>query len=722
MKRQDYVFGSTTSNIEEQTPEALNNGWVELSILYSRVLNGVCAALSQSTNIVSQEVANAIVGMGVALNPASDNQLLQVLQKLAIKATDFESPITASNKGATMKEIEEVVTSSFTFKGYVSTTQPTGNLVVDNLWINLSTMPSTFPVSASLIKKWNGSTWVNYGSAYTPMNFDAFRNNNDDEGYYWFGGQWKVLSTDLSTDYFRLNQTSGKWEIKSSVNLPGTPTCDTPSASNIRAIVNVDFLNNNTISSRNFTNCLTEISQDIKLELNNGTLTLKAGSKVYVPNGFEQDGITPKFDVVTIASDITKNDWGSGSDILFLTVQNGSYIYGSKVSDSGSGTSTESTNGIYYRTNANVIYPNNNTSNTKQSFPIAIVTKTNGVPTSIDQVFNGFGYIGSTAFALPGVRALAPDGRNADGTLKNRAITISAVSTTTDVSGVTGSLWYTIDNNNITRVNLGVFTFNEDLNYFVNSNGQKFGFVIIDENSYRTSGKVTSFNPKQAFRAVDYSEYAQTKKSLDNKVSELDNQVSQKVNKSGDTMTGNLAMNDGDVIFKDTQTAIAPSTDTWHKGMVSFLDKNNVRVGYIQPFFKPDGTMELRLASYDPVNGNKFLNLGSNGNLVWNGNPVITIVAKQDPTSENSYTWYRKYADGWVEQGGRFNRAGATTVNLPIEMADADAYNLQLTSVDRYQFAASGSRTTNSFNVTTGDDSTSNNDAVVNWRVCGYAA
>ena len=33
------------------------------------------------------------------------------------------------------------------------------------------------------------------------------------------------------------------------------------------------------------TNCLTKIPQDIKLELNNGTITLKAGSKVYNGNG-----------------------------------------------------------------------------------------------------------------------------------------------------------------------------------------------------------------------------------------------------------------------------------------------------------------------------------------------------------------------------------------------------------------------------------------------------
>ena len=50
--------------------------------------------------------------------------------------------------------------------------------------------------------------------------------------------------------------------------------------------------------------------------------------------------------------------------------------------------------------------------------PIAIVSS-RGVDdkfASIDQVFNGFGYIGSTVFALPGVKVQIPNGRNEDGT------------------------------------------------------------------------------------------------------------------------------------------------------------------------------------------------------------------------------------------------------------------------------------------------------------------
>ena len=52
----------------------------------------------------------------------------------------------------------------------------------------------------------------------------------------------------------------------------------------------------NYISTKNITNCITEIPQDVKLELfdNNGTTTLKikAGSVFYVPNGDNFDKIT----------------------------------------------------------------------------------------------------------------------------------------------------------------------------------------------------------------------------------------------------------------------------------------------------------------------------------------------------------------------------------------------------------------------------------------------
>lgn len=67
-------------------------------------------------------------------------------------------------------------------------------------------------------------------------------------------------------------------------------------------------------------------------------------------------------------------------------------------------------------------------------------------------------------------------------------------------------------------------------------------------------------------------------------------------------------------------------------------------------------------------------------NFVGKGHEVIEF---QEPTSANNHTWYRKYADGWVEQGGRTanftntaaSSSGSVWVNLPITMANTN-YNL----------------------------------------------
>ena len=47
------------------------------------------------------------------------------------------------------------------------------------------------------------------------------------------------------------------------------------------------------------------------------------------------------------------------------------------------------------------------------------------------------------------------------------------------------------------------------------------------------------------------------------------------------------------------------------------------------------------------------------------------VVEKQEPTSGNGYTWYRKYKSGWVEQGGICPSLGYT-VTFPVVMADVN--------------------------------------------------
>lgn len=67
------------------------------------------------------------------------------------------------------------------------------------------------------------------------------------------------------------------------------------------------------------------------------------------------------------------------------------------------------------------------------------------------------------------------------------------------------------------------------------------------------------------------------------------------------------------------------------------------------------------------------------------------VVASQAPTSANSYTWYRKYKSGWVEQGGTCslaqvgtNQRSETRVQFPIAMQyiEPRSYKVFVTRTD----------------------------------------
>ena len=75
---------------------------------------------------------------------------------------------------------------------------------------------------------------------------------------------------------------------------------------------------------KNISNCITEIPQDIKVELNNGIITVKAGSKVYIPDGFEQDGTTPKFREVIIQNDLSSTTDTGTFERTFVITSGGS--------------------------------------------------------------------------------------------------------------------------------------------------------------------------------------------------------------------------------------------------------------------------------------------------------------------------------------------------------------------------------------------------------------
>ena len=254
------------------------------------------------------------------------------------------------------------------------------------------------------------------------------------------------------------------------------------------------------------TNRILEIPQDIKLELNDGTLTLKADSKVYVPNGFEADGTTPKFDVVTIANDIVYNTvtTTTGTSLFFLYPDlvigafNGPNNATIDYYFSGPTAPTVTlTYALWYDTTNNIIkrtFNNGDTWHSGCSLPLSVCSYTNGTGvTSIDQVFNGFGYIGSTLFALPGVKVQIPNGRNADGTCKSVYGTIRTVQRVSANPG-DGDFSIRIGDNFIA---VGKFVYDAYTNYNYNQTVSPSNIryqTNVGTVSY-LSGKITSFEP-----------------------------------------------------------------------------------------------------------------------------------------------------------------------------------------------------------------------------------
>lgn len=128
-----------------------------------------------------------------------------------------------------------------------------------------------------------------------------------------------------------------------------------------------------------------------------------------------------------------------------------------------------------------------------------------------------------------------------------------------------------------------------------------------------------------------------------------------------------------------------------------------------------------------------------NGVLVWQGMDapglglrVIKgheVIDFQAPTSGNNYTWYRKYADGWVEQGG-INNIGTTrpaNITFPVEMSDgnytvtmADCMtNTYLNTYVTWVY----NRTATGFTVySNGGGSGTNAGYTFSWQVSGMAA
>lgn len=280
----------------------------------------------------------------------------------------------------------------------------------------------------------------------------------------------------------------------------------------------------NVLDKTMITNCLTFVPQDIMLELNDGTLTAKKGSKVWFPHGTTEayqvgdidaygntvvatswDG-AKFFYAVELKNDFVRTGIGvSMQTMLFFDVKaNGIRSrYITSLVSGGTEPADYTTAPSWYDTTENRMkfyQPSDGLVSSYGSLPLCLATgDSSGVPVSIDQIFNGFGYIGSTIFALPGVRGLIPNGRKANGGLRSITTEVTSVQTITLI-GTLNNIHVLIRPNGDLTLN-GSYRYNEDDNVIYNGINIENAceIAVFDEKD----DVFLNYRKKNTFHAVD---------------------------------------------------------------------------------------------------------------------------------------------------------------------------------------------------------------------------
>ena len=134
-----------------------------------------------------------------------------------------------------------------------------------------------------------------------------------------------------------------------------------------------------------------------------------------------------------------------------------------------------------------------------------------------------------------------------------------------------------------------------------------------------------------------------------------------------DKKASNIAVNVGTDLGNATNitehTAIGLSQDASKSGVIAQQEQDTDQYKYL--YFYVGEFTQTALENTAGLNAELFNDKVDVGH---------EVIAFQAPTAQNNYTWYRKYADGWVEMGGQTNDStdGAVTITLPVQLADAN--------------------------------------------------
>lgn len=430
--------------------------------------NGVVSSLSANDYItISQQISNtASFTIKLRVTTSSD----------VISDQGIFMPKGASTSDNNMINVW-LYNGSFTVYLYRAANTSIGNISISNI------QPNT---TYDLLVTRNTNTNV-YGFSATPIG-GTTQSNTLSSSYniyqatlpYTFGNARTIDrpflgSIDFKECYINVNN-SVVWNGTRAVTLP-----------NIKLIKH----------KQSNTNVITHIANDVKLEANNNIPILKAGSVVYIPNGFEQDGTTRKFDRVVLENDVTSSSAITTTHYLFYRTSNPTVFQRVPLNKCHSGDTQPTPVGnddMWYDTANNLLkrYDGSSTFNALGTcLPVGIY---NGTTQQFEAIFNGFGCIGSTVFVLPDVSGLIPNGFNADGSFKITSFTTQTVLTNTYTGTATNDYYFQCSESFCGRISKTVAEYNpsENKSYWNNGGTWQQLYNIFDGTFRMESGKVTS--------------------------------------------------------------------------------------------------------------------------------------------------------------------------------------------------------------------------------------
>lgn len=177
------------------------------------------------------------------------------------------------------------------------------------------------------------------------------------------------------------------------------------------------------------------------------------------------------------------------------------------------------------------------------------------------------------------------------------------------------------------------------------------------------------------------------------------------LNLSGGTLSGSVVMDDIVALKRlgsDSYMQINGGA-SWGKGAsLELFGKDHTSKGKFL-LWAHDGT------NYSVLEG------FSGGQLTWKDKHVVCVESWTDGTS-----WYRKYIDGWIEQGGRLSYYTGT-ITFPVSFSNT-VYTFLSMPLGRvsnnYYVTETSSVTTTSITVTWDGEASKPNGVM--WYACGY--